>query len=346
MAALAGVLGRDPRILFIPYVTPAPTSERTPVLLELLRERYPLVALSAPWDRIVYDPTRPPWARALLYVLDKVLLILRGVLEGRRFRANLVFCESAHHALAGVGIARLLGARCVWDSHGNGALFFEAMGKRGLFARLTQRLESFLGHSVDELITVSKIDADAYVGMGLPREKVHVIPTCAGRSLLENDGGDPAKVSPLPVILFFGSFTYEPNRDALEFINRTLAPYLDRQGVRCEILIAGRDVPRGPFHPSIRVIGFVPDIYAQIRSATLSIVPVRKGVGILTKVVDVMACGTPVVMFAFARRGIPGIQHGVNAYVASSEEEFLRGVKDAVSDEGMRGAMAHRAREL
>ncbi|HTD81389.1 MAG TPA: glycosyltransferase, partial [Thermoplasmata archaeon] len=100
------------------------------------------------------------------------------------------------------------------------------------------------------------------------------------------------------------------------------------------------------FHPYVRPLGFVDDIYGCIRDADICIVPVRRGVGMLTKVIDSMAVGTPVVMFDFASRGIPDLRDGIHAYVAATEEEFLRQVDRALSDPAATQAMSTRARGL
>ncbi len=170
---------RGIRILFIPRTEGGRTSERTPFLFHLMNSRHAVAGVSAPWDALLYNPAKARWPRLLLYAIDKVLLILRGVILGHRSRATVVFCETVHHALAGLGIARVLGIPCVWDSHGNGKLLYESLGKGAWSIRLVTVLERFLGKRVDHLITVSERDASAYVDMGLPREKIHVIPVAS-----------------------------------------------------------------------------------------------------------------------------------------------------------------------
>jgi len=355
----AGVLQASPdpqdlrdgrlRILFIPDTETSATSERTPTVLRTLRQKHDVVGLRPPWDRIIYSPARAKWPRALLYLLDKVVLGLRGVLLARRHGAEVVFCETAHHAVAGLVVARIRGLRCVWDSHGNGRLFYESLGKSRRSVRLITAFEKFLGKRVDGLITVSPVDADAYSQMGLPPSKIHVIPLCVNLRQIDAAATPQERRTPRgerPTILFFGSFGYEPNREALVFVNDVLAPDLERRGIDCEIRIAGRDIPEIRFHPLIRPLGFVPDIYTCIRDADLCIVPVRRGVGVLTKVIDSMAVGTPLVVFEFATRGIPEVHHGVHAYVAKTNEEFLEYVARLLVDPEAGHAMRREARRL
>jgi glycosyltransferase involved in cell wall biosynthesis len=147
-------------------------------------------------------------------------------------------------------------------------------------------------------------------------------------------------------LLFFGSFKYAPNLDALQFINQRLAPYLEKEGIPCEIRIAGRDVPTGGLHPWICPLGFVEDIHAWIRRSDLCVVPVWKGVGILTKVVDIMGSGTPAVLSGFVVHGIPEIRDGVHALVVDREDEFTERVAFALRHRDQMLGMARNARRL
>ena len=59
-----------------------------------------------------------------------------------------------------------------------------------------------------------------------------------------------------------------------------------------------------------------------------------------------MAVGTPIVMTDFAAQGIPEVRHGEHAFVAATDEEFLRCITQALSDPDACVAMTRRAREL
>ena len=52
------------------------------------------------------------------------------------------------------------------------------------------------------------------------------------------------------------------------------------------------------------------------------------------------------VLFEFGARGIPGIRHGVHAYVAATEEEFLRYVEEALRHPEANRGIATEARRL
>ncbi len=320
------------KILAIPENDLPPTSERTPEIYRRLMKSHTLVQLGPRWDKLIYDVDRPAPLRLPLYLFDKLDLIIRGLRAAKTNRVDLIFCETYHHALVGVVIAKILGRPCVWDSHGNVLLFAESQGKSGPFRIAAGTLERFIGKRVDALITVTNVDADMYASQGIPRQKIHVFPSCVDvadvdrrvreRRLLRQS--TPRSPTSIPVLFFFGSFKYEPNRDALRFVDEVLAPSLAKAGARFKIQVAGRDIPAQAFHPSIEILGFVPDIYAPIADADLGIVPLWKGVGILVKALDMMAVGTPIIGSSFVAKGIPELRNGEQILLAETPDEFIR----------------------
>jgi len=251
----------------------------------------------------------------------------------------------------------MLGIPCLWDSHGSMRIYARSMRRGFFFTGLTSLLERFLARRVDALICVSEEDVEVFKEMGVQQGRSHVIPTCVNFARIDalkvesdkvrkHDNGHPGT----PVLLFFGSFRYPPNAEALVYINDTLAPFLEAQGAECRIWIAGRNIPALNFHRFIRPLGFVENIYAYIRAADLSIVPLWRGTGlksvVLTKVLDAMAVGTASAMTSFAARGIPGLEDGVHAFVASTPEEFPRIVLEAIRDPAARKQVAQNGRRL
>ncbi len=342
-----------PSILFIPRVEENRTSDRSPALLRLLRAHHEVVTLPFPWDRYIYDPSRAKAPRYALYVVDKLVGALRGIWLARRTNVRLTFCETPHHALVGLWISRVLGLPCVWDSHGNALLWARSMGKGKVYTILTASLDRFLGRRADLLITVSKTDADAYEAMGVSHAKLRVIPTSVDVEAVEREAsqgisgnaswpGTPGRKT----LIFFGSFKYAPNVDALRFISEQVAPFLEKESIPCDILIAGRDLPEMELHPWIHPVGFVENIHAWVRRADLCVVPIWNGVGILTKVVDTMATGTPLVVSSFATLGIPELRDGVHALVADRPEVFPELVAAALRDPERMRQLATNARGL
>src|SRR5438876_9218725 len=97
------------RILFVPEVELVATSERTPSLYRMLMEDHEVIGLRSPMDRTLFDTSRATWPRYLLYPLYILVLASQGARVARRHHVDLVFCETANHALAGLIVAKACG---------------------------------------------------------------------------------------------------------------------------------------------------------------------------------------------------------------------------------------------
>jgi glycosyltransferase involved in cell wall biosynthesis len=73
-------------------------------------------------------------------------------------------------------------------------------------------------------------------------------------------------------------------------VGRNPAPEIRKQVHKTDTAYSG-----GNGQPRIRVTGTVEDIRPYLRQATVAVAPIRYGVGIQNKVLEAMACGTPVV---------------------------------------------------
>jgi glycosyltransferase involved in cell wall biosynthesis len=92
--------------------------------------------------------------------------------------------------------------------------------------------------------------------------------------------------------------------------------------------------------------GFVEDVFLWLAAADVSVAPLWKGLGILTKVVEALSAGLPTVVTELALPGIPELQDGNNCLVASGKEEFLEQVRRVVRDKELRARLSANGREL
>lgn len=132
--------------------------------------------------------------------------------------------------------------------------------------------------------------------------------------------------APQPDTLIYpGSLTYSANLDAMHYFLRDIFPRIrhERPGVR--LRITGR---AGPEHlaafPSLEgvdVVGFVPDVRAEVARSWCEVVPLREGSGTRLKVLEALALGTPVVSTS---KGIEGLalEHDRHVLVADTPESF------------------------
>lgn len=110
-------------------------------------------------------------------------------------------------------------------------------------------------------------------------------------------------------LLFFGNFAYEPNREAFRFLVKELCPRLEDLDIDATVRVAGPgsealEVPPRLFD-SVDLLGFVDDLPATIRGADVVVVPLTAGSGSRLKIIESLACGTPVVSTPIGAEGWP-----------------------------------------
>lgn len=87
--------------------------------------------------------------------------------------------------------------------------------------------------------------------------------------------------------------------------------------------VIGNDTKKFPSHPVANILGFVNNIGEEYRAAAFMIVPVLGGTGQLTRVVEGMANGLPVIATRSAARSSP-IRHGINGFIADDADQFAK----------------------
>jgi polysaccharide biosynthesis protein PslH len=206
--------------------------------------------------------------------------------------------------------------------------------------RLTRAFHARMAATVDAVVVCSELDRQR---VGMPN--TWVIPNGyahqsrpAGRLTV----GDP------PTMLFLGLFAYGPNVDAAIFLVRDIMPLIRSKIAGIQLRLVGepsQGVRALHNPPATTVTGFVPDIRPEFERADLIVVPIRYGGGTRIKILEAFAHRIPVVS---TRMGAEGID-------AAEDQEILFGDTPGVfaeqcvrllSDEGLRGRIAHAAHRL
>ena len=126
------------------------------------------------------------------------------------------------------------------------------------------------------------------------------------------------------MIVMTGNMFHRPNVDAVDYFCRDIFPLVCKQEPSAVFWIVGADPVRSVrkwSSPRIRVTGFVPDVRLYLRQAMVSVCPLRARVGTLTKVLEGLACGTPVVSTSAGNCGVGAIS-GKHLYVADEPAQF------------------------
>lgn len=135
---------------------------------------------------------------------------------------------------------------------------------------------------------------------------------------------------------FVGNFVHPPNRDAVEWWVRDIAPLVDTR-LPSPLVVVGND-PEGWAGAldgtSLKVTGWVASTLPWLNAARVSVAPLRYGAGMKGKVGEAMAAGLPVVGTPIAFEGIDVVD-GRHALVAETPAEIAEAMARVHSDRSL-----------
>lgn len=184
-----------------------------------------------------------------------------------------------------------------------------------------QSLELRIARRFDMVFTLSEYDR-SYLLQREPRLEVETVPIPAGLDITGKIF-DRAKNT----ILFLASYKYRRvNVDAALFFYREVFPFIRKQIPDARFIIAGYGPPEDLISlqekdASVSVTGFVEDIDEWYKKASVFVAPVLVGGGIIVKILDAMAAGTPVITTSFGNEGI-GAKPERDLLVADDPKDF------------------------
>lgn len=181
----------------------------------------------------------------------------------------------------------------------------------------TERYERWLLEKFDRVLVTSTEDKQALLNLASDKSApITVLPNGVDLDYFSVDGNRPRASATLVIS---GKMSYHANVSMVLYFVNEILPRIRYQRPDVELWIVGKDPPREILtlaeNPGITVTGTVPDIRPFLMQATLAIVPLTYGAGVQNKVLEAMACGTPVVSSPIA----------VSALKIVPEEEVLIG---------------------
>lgn len=173
----------------------------------------------------------------------------------------------------------------------------------------TRRYEGWLVGQFDHVTVTSPVDRQALEGLWRAEgggrheqrdstaRQISVLPN--GVDLDYFTAGDAPR-DPATIVLS-GKMSYHANVSAALHLVNDIMPRVWAVNPAARVLLAGKDPSQqvrqlARQHPGrVEVTGAVPDIRPHLRQATLAVAPVLYSAGIQNKVLEAMACGTPVI---------------------------------------------------
>lgn len=205
-------------------------------------------------------------------------------------------------------------------------------------ARRMKALETRLFRGSACFVTCSEEDRAALLDLA-PGARVTVVPNGVDVDYFGvAPPGEPTR------LVFTGNMESVPNADAArwfceEILDRVPEARLDIVGQNPTPEVLALAGPRATVH------GAVPDVRPYVAAGGLFVVPLRIGSGTRLKILEAMAMGRPVVSTRVGAEGL-GLQHGEEALLADTPQDFADAVRALMADEGLRARLAERGRRL
>lgn len=275
-------------------------------------------------------------------VLDKLALVASYLRFSRAADRRVAFGDYDLVQVEWVESAILLGrhrAPMLLDAHDVMTKPFsrnaaQASGLAGMKARLTaamvRRVELAIMARFDRIITLSEFDREFLLSIW-PAAPVTSVPIPAGMDLTCAEYGRRPGT-----ILFLASFKYrQVNVQAALWFYRRVFPLVREKVPQARFVIAGYGPPAEltalADDPQVEVTGFVEDLDRCHKEAAVFVAPILTGGGIIVKLLDALAAGTPTVSTTFGNEGV-GALPGRDLLVADEPEAFAEAVVQLLLD--------------
>jgi exopolysaccharide biosynthesis WecB/TagA/CpsF family protein len=218
----------------------------------------------------------------------------------------------------------------------------------GLEHRRVRRYESAMIRRFDVVFAVSETDRGVLVGLGGDPERVRVLPNLPDASLLERPALSFAATEPM--LLYFGTLSWPPNVEGLDYLLRSVFPLVRRQMDDVRLVIAGQGAPSrlerlARRTDGVEFLGAVQDVEPLYRRARVFVEASRSGGGTRLKVLNALARGLPVVTSPEGAEGLDVVA-GEHVLVAEDAESMANAVVRLIADDGMWRSLSENGRRL
>lgn len=151
-------------------------------------------------------------------------------------------------------------------------------------------------------------------------------------------------------LIFAGSLSWYPNRDAMLYFANEIWPLLNKTSPEVTMNVVGSSPPAELLELAANdgnfiVHGYVDDVRQYISSAAVYICPIRDGGGTKLKILDAFSMGMATVAHPISCEGID-VEDGVNIFLASTPMEFASKINQLLADPELRRDMGLQARAL
>jgi polysaccharide biosynthesis protein PslH len=150
------------------------------------------------------------------------------------------------------------------------------------------------------------------------------------------------------VLVYPGSVTYFPNRDAVAYMIASILPLVRAEIPNVRFVVTGAVPEDGsaPQGEGVTYTGRVADVRPVIAGAWVCVVPLRSGAGgTRFKVLEAMALGTPLVSTTIGAEGVDWTD-GTDILISDTAEDFARNIVRLLKSPNVRAQQSQAGRQL
>jgi sugar transferase (PEP-CTERM/EpsH1 system associated) len=201
----------------------------------------------------------------------------------------------------------------------------------------TRYMEGKLIGEFDRVLVTSETDKKALLELAPPGSKTAPISVLSNGVDLDFFHPNPEMQRDTETLVFSGKMSYHANISMVKFLAAEIMPRVWTKRPQVRLVIVGKDpipeVRALGADPRITVTGTVDDIRPYLWKATVAVVPLVYGAGIQNKILEAMACGTPVVTTSKTLASL-GVTPGTELMAADGAEGFAQAVLNLLDDPG------------
>ncbi len=307
-------------------------------------------SLPAPLVKLLHYSKDIPQSNAFLYLpLTDSGFFWRILAAGKKIKAGILQAEFPAYAQPCIKARAALDAPVVLVEHNVEYRRLQAQIPE-LTADQYERLRAIeidLCQRSDAVVCVSDSDRQVLLDDGVAAQLLSTIPHGVNlhryavpphAEIRQQMGVTPDDV----LLVYHGTFSYPPNRQAMRIFAEELLPRLDALGLRAHVLAVGRDAPASSPHERIHFSGSVEDVAPWLKAADLAVIPLLEGGGTRMKIIDCFAASLAVISTAKGIEGIP-IEPGKQALVINDWQHMAEAIVDLKRDDARRQALANAA---
>jgi len=288
-------------------------------------------------------PSRIPLQAVYSWNPELARQIHQNIHNGREAEAyDIVHVEHLRGARYGLSIQKL--ARfpgqvppVVWDSVDSISLLFRQASGRSSSWRSrwmtrfelerTERYEGWLAGQFERTLVTSPNDRKAFSDLMKDDETGEAVGILPNGVDLDYFHPDPAIQRDPNTLVMSGKMSYHANISMVEHFATRVMPLIWREKPEARLVVVGKDPPPRILElgkkEGIHITGTLPDIRPYLCSAAVAVAPITYGVGIQNKVLEAMACATPVISTPQAVSALQA-RPGQDLVVAEGEEGLAK----------------------